>query len=494
MPNQLKNKRVLFCYHTQIDYMAAPVFSEQQVLCGPFVPDGVGANGWPTLNAAHFDVRNLQYDIVEVVKSLPDHQKPEVLIVRADAFQANFPRNIGQLGIPSILILGDTQHGPHTDVFDPIRTLLRYAQSEPYDFYISDHTRHHLHFFIEAGLKNVHWLPALGVLEWGLTPQTEWTYPLSFIGNTSYHPARLQSLHALHQAGVPITHAKTDQKNTAIAMNRSLTTFNHSLNGDINLRTFEACFAGTCLLTDRLRPQSGFDLLFEADRHMVTYGSDQELVERAQALLNAPQRASQIGKAAYQEVMRAHHPTLKRDQLSALIYGSDFPALYRGDAEPRGRFDPKVPLLSLLNRIANYELLQEWHRLSKQLTILAMPDSDPKLAQDLVDLPRLSVLWRDHQAPDLFTTSGVAAQITLAPKAEGAAASLVLAGSPKDVTALGSSLPPFILLTRRATTTLKQALDERGFSAPHATYPNLYCLGAGFPPLMRHQTTGHAQV
>jgi hypothetical protein len=48
--------------------MAAPIFSDQQVLCGPFVPDGVGAKGWPSLSAGRFDVRDLQYDLVEAIK------------------------------------------------------------------------------------------------------------------------------------------------------------------------------------------------------------------------------------------------------------------------------------------------------------------------------------------------------------------------------------------------------------------------------------------
>jgi hypothetical protein len=489
MFDNLKNKRVLFCYHTRTEYMAPPVFSEQQVLCGPYIRDGIGANGWATRSTLPFHVTEQQYDITKLVQSLPDHQKPEVVIVRADSFRNNFPMNIGQLGVPSVLILGDTQHGPSTNYFDPIRTLLNYALSEPYDFYVSDHTRHHMHFFIEAGLKNVHWLPALGVMEWGLSPSVERSYKLTFIGHTVCHPSRHQSLRALENAGLGIICGTFGQNDTAEHMNRSLLTFNKSLNGDLNLRTFEACFAGTCLLTDRLAPQSGLDLLFEPDHHIVTYESDQELIERTHELLRTPRRAFMIGKTAYLEAMRSHHPSLKVSQLSALIYGGDFPAIYRGDAEPRCRFDPTYPLTNLFHRISCYELLQEWHRQSDRLTILAMPDSDPKLAQDLVDLPRLSLLWRDHQAPDSFTTRGVAGQITLAPNAQGASASLVLAGSLNDIITLGTSLPPFILLTQRLTPTVKQALADRGFSILHEQYANLYCLNESFPPLSQSTPT-----
>lgn len=494
MIDNLKNKKVLFCYHTHMHYMAPPIFSEQQVICGPFIKNGIGPNGWPLLDASPFDVKNSQYNIVEVVKHLPDHQKPDVLIVRADSFKANFPRNIGQLGIPSVLILGDTQHGLETDYFSPIRTLLNYAQSEPFDLYVSDHTRHHMHFFIEAGLKNVHWLPALGVKDWGLAPQPNRTHALSFIGGTKCHPSRLRSLAALTEAGLLTAQGTLLQQQAAKEMNHSLMTFNKSLNGDVNLRTFEAGFAGTCLLTDALRRQSGLDLLFQDGKHLITYDSDASLIEAARELMDNPLRAVQIGIAAHTETWRSHHPLLKTQQLSDMLYRGEMPPHFRGDAEKRGRYDPTYPLASLLQRIECYELLQEWHRQSESLSVLAMPESDPRLAQDLVDLPRLSVFWRAAQAPALFAETEVADQIQLTPQKPGADVSIALLGSPGDLDQLGESLPPFLLMTNGTSEQMKDALAQRGYSIRHQAYPTLYCRGQDSPAFTKSTSPQPAQA
>ena len=61
----------------------------------------------------------------------------------------------------------------------------------------------------------------------------------------------------------------------------SLVGFNTSRNGELGLRVFEVLAAGAALLTDRLAPESGIGGLL-ADLHdFASYGSLEELVERA---------------------------------------------------------------------------------------------------------------------------------------------------------------------------------------------------------------------
>src|SRR5882762_6466257 len=43
------------------------------------------------------------------------------------------------------------------------RNLLDYVLSEPFAAVIFDYTRQHAHFFVEAGLRNVYWLPGFNV-------------------------------------------------------------------------------------------------------------------------------------------------------------------------------------------------------------------------------------------------------------------------------------------------------------------------------------------
>jgi len=58
--------------------------------------------------------------------------------------------------LPKILILGDTQHG-----VKPLERMIEYAKSEEYDFYITDHKRHHLWYYYLARIPNLYWLPGL---------------------------------------------------------------------------------------------------------------------------------------------------------------------------------------------------------------------------------------------------------------------------------------------------------------------------------------------
>jgi len=79
-----------------------------------------------------------------------------MVVVKADATQRNVPRNLGAYKCPKVLLVGDTHH-PGV----PLTSVISYALSEPFDFVILDHTRHHAHWFAKAGLRNVHWIPAL---------------------------------------------------------------------------------------------------------------------------------------------------------------------------------------------------------------------------------------------------------------------------------------------------------------------------------------------
>lgn len=39
--------------------------------------------------------------------------------------------------------------------------MIEYAKSEKYDFYITDHKRHHLWYYYLARIPNLYWLPGL---------------------------------------------------------------------------------------------------------------------------------------------------------------------------------------------------------------------------------------------------------------------------------------------------------------------------------------------
>ena len=61
---------------------------------------------------------------------------------------------------------------------------------------------------------------------------------------------------------------------------QSTVSFNASLSGDLNMRVFEVLSAGGFLLTDRLSPQAGLELLLRPGHDCETYGDAEELLDK----------------------------------------------------------------------------------------------------------------------------------------------------------------------------------------------------------------------
>ena len=85
-----------------------------------------------------------------------------------------------------------------------------------------------------------------------------------------------------------------------------------------NMRLFEATGMGACLLTERML---NIDELFEDGVEIMTYGSTAECLEKAQWLLDNPDKAIEIGERSRKRVL-ADHGTLRRcAEIDALLMG-----------------------------------------------------------------------------------------------------------------------------------------------------------------------------
>jgi len=383
--------------------MAPPQLSDNQVICGPFVGDCVEEGAVKGLKTVAGE-----YDIVEVVNRLPDWQKPDLLVVKADAARNNFPRNISALGIPTVLILGDTMHLKH-----PLRTMLAYAKAEKFDLYVTDHKRHHLHWFEALGVGATAWTPGLFVKDFGLGFTASRNDTVSFVGQAGgqYHPYRNQMLEALAQRMGNLKVVRAPQHEAAKIYNSALASLNFSLNGDLNLRVFEVLAAAGCLVTDRLSPQSGLDLLFRDGSDFLSYTSLEELVTILDDLKRSPARAIEIARSGHQAFTAAHTPDQKRaDFLQSISAGKGWGS-FDLPLDPRGRVFAERKKTDLFRRVCIYEWFQEMHRRNQSLDILFQPECDPAYACDLVDLPRHKVRVSDDADRTLFAAAGVADQI-----------------------------------------------------------------------------------
>lgn len=373
---------ILYATHTSPGYMDPPRLSADQVVCGPARPDRRDGDRVVSLQTALGS-----YDLAAVVDRLPAAQRPDLVVVRADATRRNRPGNLAGVKARRVLLIGDTHHGRA-----PIAGLIRYAKAEPFDLILLDYTRQHGHFFLEAGLRPVHWLPAFAIDPPPVTGLPEPRRGLTFLGQLGdHHRQRRLMIDRLIEAGLrpELFMAKgTAGQNLHAA---STVALNCSLNGDLNQRVIEVLAAGGCLLTDRLAPQAGLELLFEPGRHLRLYDGPEDLVAQAKALLANPEEAAAIaasGKTRYDEAY-SRGPVMA--EFAALLEGRDGRPAHALARDPRCAKPAPAAPEALEARLALYQGLQELHRLEPALSVLFAGEADPDMVSDAVDLPRLAV-------------------------------------------------------------------------------------------------------
>jgi predicted O-linked N-acetylglucosamine transferase (SPINDLY family) len=374
---------------------------DTQVVCGPFVEDKKFAD-----KIVGIKTPAGQYDLSEIINQLPADQRPELIVVKADAARNNFPRNIEACGIPSVLILGDTTH-----MRDPVQVMLRYAASEPYSLYVTDHKRHHLHWFQNLGIGPVVWTPGLFVKDFKIPFRKSRDIPLSFVGQAGkFHPWRARMLEDLEKRGVNILSHRAPQKEAASIYARSRATLNFSLNSDLNLRVFEVLAAGGCLLTDRLPPQAGLDILFASEREFLSFRNIDELIPLLEELKTNPARCLEVAEAGWKAFQLRHRPEIKRRDFIETVMAGVGLGSFDLPLDPRGEVCAMQDEKSFFARVSQYEWFQEKHRICESLRIQFLNGADLMLACDLVDLPRHTVHVFDHADP-LFQKAGVVDQI-----------------------------------------------------------------------------------
>lgn len=411
--------KILQTTHSAPYYIPPPVLDPSQVVCGPRYPD----------RAEHGRIVSLvtpagEFDLATVVERLPREQRPELLVVNVDSARNCLPRNVAALGCRAVAVVGDTHH-----LDRPIASNIDYLLRESFDAVILTYTRQHAHFFIEAGLDRVYWLPGFNVRRIPIPSALRKDVPFSFAGRVSEHHARRAALvMAIAQAGLPIElgDARFEMQPGATIRRtrhlhaRSAISLNCSLNGDLNLRTLEILASGSCALTDRLGAESGLDLLFEEGRHIVYYDSFQDCIDQAQRLLRNPGRAEAVARAGRD----AYEQLLAPERIQA-----DFFALV-GDRVVRPEFDLAKDRRTLLprahdraglaRRIEVYEFLQALQLRLESVSVLMTPDIDPYLISDAADLQRVAlavnVRGADEKAKKLaafLSRAGVSRQLRL---------------------------------------------------------------------------------
>lgn len=356
-----------------------PRCAPRQVIVGPFYADAQTADGVASLNVPFGS-----YDIRSVVDRLPAHQRPDVLIVAIDASKSSIPTNLAALDCPKALVVGDTHH-----LEAPIRFVFGYLLAEKFDVLIGDYTRQHLHFFWHAGRARLAWIPGMWVPNYDIPFREDRPDRAVFVGRVTHHVYRRQVIAAIGAAGLPLEVVSgIGADEAARRYSRATATLNCSLNGDVNMRVFEALGHGGFLLTDRLAPEAGLSTIFAEGEELAFYDDAEDAVAKLRFYLERPAAALAMARRGFAAYRSRHRRELKMLQLLSTVLDDGryaLPPWRDARAEPPGPGEPQ----GLLARILVYECLQELHRTAGSLAVTASAGVDARTLSDMLDLPRL---------------------------------------------------------------------------------------------------------
>lgn len=397
----LNQSRVLLSHHWPLSRQRPQMFSADEYYLTRD-PDAVHPRAVQMPPAQEFDM-------ADALARLPAGWEPEVFIAKVDGYFYFTPRNLAALRCPKILILGDTQHGPAS-----LSMLLRYIQAEPYDIYITDHKRHHLWYFHEAGLRELYWLPGLISLkppakdflqqpfQQAELNQLDWSNATNLIGQIGdMHPRRQRVAEALRAHGLEAFHVGgLPQQDSLKAYALSQASLNISLNGDLNCRVLEIIAAGGLLFSDRLSEAAGLELLLEDGKDYVGFSSIDELWEKLQFYKQNPALAQACRESGAQRYQNEYRPELMQLQLERIINQQAVEPRYSLQSLVRLRHcQGKTPLS--WERLRLYEVVQELHRQWEQVSLVLDMRLGMIAAEDFLDLPRLQLCLLQSQQRNL---------------------------------------------------------------------------------------------
>ncbi len=335
----MADKSILVSWYTDPTVIPPFILSPRQVTVGPKLrPDQ------PQMMFAGRTPIGV-YDLKAALESQGLATRYYLIVVYADASGMNFPLNLGVFDCPKVLVIGDTHH-----LKSPLRQMIEYAGDAHVDFVVSICNRQHLRWFRAAGFPRVAWFPGLIVRHVPRPFRPDRKRQLGFVGQSGgRHVRRTRLLELLRSSGVPLAAGTGSRDVTADVYAESTASFNASLNGDLNFRIFEVLSAGGCLLTDRLAPEAGVDILLEEDTHYFAYDTPEELIDKAHYLLSHPGRAFEIaraGNAAFEAML----PARRGADFLGWIFEDRLDDLYRTPPQA----GPAGPMPDLWDRLRVY--------------------------------------------------------------------------------------------------------------------------------------------
>lgn len=330
-----------------------------------------------------------------ILEQLPSDFYPD--FVHLSARNMSFiPRELEKFKCPKVMKIGDTFHLGDGS----LTSIIEYCKLLQCDYHWVYQGVQHLHFFVEAGLKNVFWLPGTPVIDHHITQKQEsksdnYDYDIVFRGSQSkLHVYRSKLLTFLQDSGINIDISRKPYTECLEDYSKSRIVFNCGLNSDSNRRIFEVLMAGGFLLTDRLSLQSGLFSLFKESVDLECYGDENELLQKIDFYLNNPKKAEQIALSGHRKLIDCYNQQAMRQKLYRYVLQGEIEAPFRLEHDKRVlHIDKPINEKALDIRLKVYELIQEIHRLNSRIKLVYWKGANKKLLSDLADLPRLDITY-----------------------------------------------------------------------------------------------------
>jgi hypothetical protein len=234
------------------------------------------------------------------------------LLVAIDPIGVRFPSDLDKSPCPTAIYL--------IDVHQNLEHRLKLAHCFDYVFVAQ---KDYLPVFIDAGIKNVFWLPLACDPTFHLSPEATEAkhYEIGFVGNFGAGDGQRQKILNIMSQRFKMNDLRRSYRPEEIGLiySRSELVFNWSINGDVNMRIFEALCSGRLLLTNMV--PNGLEELFTDKKHLVIYHSINELIELAQYYLDHPVEREAIARNGQQEVLANHTYQHRAEQILSTIFG-----------------------------------------------------------------------------------------------------------------------------------------------------------------------------
>ena len=245
-------------------------------------------------------------DLLDLTRQLAI--QPDLFLYIDSGHSAYLPHSIEKLNCPTAAYLIDVHLGPR--LRQPLAALFDYVFVAQRDYLVD---------YQIAPNQHVEWLPLACDPAVHKPLGLPRVYDVGFVGHVGARDQRGQLLGAL-AAHYALNDYRRDysREEMAVVYNQSNIAFNHAIRDDVNMRVFEAMACGALLVTNRIG--NGLLDLFQEGKHLVTYQTQDELVERVAHYLAHDDERQAIAQAGQAEVLARHSYQQRAEKILNVVF------------------------------------------------------------------------------------------------------------------------------------------------------------------------------